>query len=95
MPKSNLNLSRRRLVLGALQVTGVLLLSGCEKVFNGLQENKKFLSLLESAEDATQSVQRFLTGRHKLAKEFTAQDISRDDAHTEPLVFGLSPSYSS
>jgi len=77
MPKSNLNLSRRRLVLGALQGTGVLLLSGCEKVFNGLQENKKFLSLLESAEDATQSVQRFLTGRHKLAKEFTAQDISR------------------
>jgi DMSO/TMAO reductase YedYZ molybdopterin-dependent catalytic subunit len=77
MPKSNLDLSRRRLVLGALQGTGLVLLSGCEKLFNGLQQNKKFVSLLESAEDATQSVQRLLTGKHKLAKEFTAQDISR------------------
>jgi DMSO/TMAO reductase YedYZ molybdopterin-dependent catalytic subunit len=77
MPKSNLDLSRRRLVLGALQGSGVLLLSGCEKIFNGLQGNKKFLSLLESAEYATQSVQRFLTGSHKLAKEFTEHDISR------------------
>jgi DMSO/TMAO reductase YedYZ molybdopterin-dependent catalytic subunit len=77
MPKSNLDLSRRRLVLGALQGTGLVLLSGCEKLFNGLQQNKKFVSLLESAEDATQSVQRLLTGKHKLAKEFTPQDISR------------------
>ena len=36
MPKSNLDLSRRRLVLGALQGTGLVLLSGCEKLFNGL-----------------------------------------------------------
>src|SRR4029077_19100843 len=77
MPKSNLDLSRRRLVLGALQGTGLVLLSGCQKFFNGLQQNKKFVSLLESAEDATQSVQRLLTGKHKLAKEFTPQDISR------------------
>ena len=46
-------------------------------MFNSLQQNKKFLSLLESAEDATQSVQRLLTGSHKLAKEFTEHDISR------------------
>jgi DMSO/TMAO reductase YedYZ molybdopterin-dependent catalytic subunit len=77
MSKSNLDLSRRRLILGALQGTGVLLLSGCEKMFNSLQGNKKFLSLLESGENATQSVQRLLTGKHKLAKEFTPQDISR------------------
>src|SRR4029077_5377027 len=76
MPKSNLDLSRRRLVLGALQGTGLVLLSGCEKLFNGLQQNKKFVSLLESAEDVTQSVQRLLTGKPQLAKEFTPQDIS-------------------
>ena len=77
MSKNSFDLSRRRLVLGALQGTGILFLSGCEKMFNGLHENKKFLSLLESAEGASQSVQRLLTGRHKLAKEFTAHDISR------------------
>ena len=77
MSKNSFNVSRRRLILGALQGTGVLLLSGCEKTFNRLQENKKFLSLLESAEGASQSVQRLLTGRHKLAKEFAEHDISR------------------
>jgi DMSO/TMAO reductase YedYZ molybdopterin-dependent catalytic subunit len=77
MSKNNFNESRRRLVLGALQGTGILLLSGCEKMFNSLQENKKFLALLESAEEASQGVQRLLTGRHKLAKEFTEHDISR------------------
>src|SRR5262245_36764918 len=77
MSKNSFNVSRRRLVLGALQGTGMLFLSGCEKMFNGLQENKKFLSLIESAEGANQSVQRLLTRRNKLAKEFTERDISR------------------
>ena len=77
MSKNSFNVSRRRLVLGALQGTGILFLSGCEKMFNGLQENQKFLSLLESAEGASQSVQRLLTRRNKLAKEFTERDISR------------------
>jgi DMSO/TMAO reductase YedYZ molybdopterin-dependent catalytic subunit len=77
MSKNSFNVSRRRLVLGALQGAGILFLSGCEKMFNDLQENQKFLSLLESAEGLTQSVQRFLTGRNKLAKEFTERDISR------------------
>jgi DMSO/TMAO reductase YedYZ molybdopterin-dependent catalytic subunit len=77
MSKNSVDLSRRRLILGTLQGTGMLFLSGCEKMFNGLQENQKFLSLLESAEGMTQSVQRILTGRNKLAKEFTEHDISR------------------
>jgi DMSO/TMAO reductase YedYZ molybdopterin-dependent catalytic subunit len=77
MSRNSFNVSRRRLVLGALQGTGILLLSGCEKMFNSLHENKKFLSLLESAEGASQSVQRFLTGSHKLAEEFAEHDISR------------------
>ena len=45
-----MNLSRRNLLLGAVHGAGLLLLSGCEKVFNSLQQNRKFLSLLESAE---------------------------------------------
>ena len=77
MSKNSFNASRRRVILGAIQGTGILFLSGCEKIFNGLQENQKFLSLLESAESANQRVQRLLTGRHKLAKEFTERDISR------------------
>jgi len=44
--------------LGAVQGAGLLLLSGCEKAFNGLQQNRKFLSLLESAEGANQRLQR-------------------------------------
>jgi hypothetical protein len=72
-----MNLSRRNLLLGAVQGTGLLLLSGCEKVFNSLHQNKKFLSLLESAEGANQHLQRWLTVRNKLAQEFTEQDISR------------------
>jgi len=77
MAKRKAGLSRRKLLLGAAQGGGLLLLSGCEKVFNGLQQNKKFVSLLESAEGANRRVQRFLTGRNKLAREFTEQDISR------------------
>jgi DMSO/TMAO reductase YedYZ molybdopterin-dependent catalytic subunit len=72
-----MNLSRRHLLFGAAQGAGLLLLSGCEKTFNRLQANQKFLSLLESAEAVNQSVQRWLTGKNKLVQEFTAQDISR------------------
>ncbi len=72
-----MNLSRRSLLLGAVQGAGLLLLSGCEKAFNSLQQNRKFLSLLESAEGANQHLQRLLTGKNKLAQEFTEQDISR------------------
>jgi len=69
--------SRRKLLFGALQGTGIILLSGCEKMFNSLQENKKFVSLLDSAEDLNLRLQRFLTPRNKLAKEFSPQDISK------------------
>lgn len=77
MAKLKAELSRRKLLLSAAQGGALLLLSGCEKFFNGLQQNKKFVSLLESAEGANRRVQRFLTGRNKLAREFTEQDISR------------------
>jgi DMSO/TMAO reductase YedYZ molybdopterin-dependent catalytic subunit len=77
MKKNNLDLCRRKLLISAAQATSVLLLSGCEKVFNGLQQNKKFVSLMESAEGVNRSLQRLLTGKNKLAQEFTERDISR------------------
>src|SRR4029077_21245594 len=73
-----MNISRRNLLLGAAHGAGLWLLSGCEKVFNGLQSNQKFLSVLESAESVNQRLQRLLTRKNKLAQEFTEQDISRD-----------------
>ena len=79
MKNQSFDLSRRKLLLGALQATGLVLFSGCEKMFNGLQQNRKFLSLLESAEGANRRVQKFLTGRNKLAQEFT--EICRPDCH--------------
>jgi DMSO/TMAO reductase YedYZ molybdopterin-dependent catalytic subunit len=77
MAKLKASLSRRKLLLGATQGGALLLLSGCEKFFNGLQQNKTFVSLLASVEGANQRVQRFLTGRNRLAREFTERDISR------------------
>src|SRR6516164_2137667 len=77
MLRSNMNLTRRKLLFGVAQGTSLLLLSGCEKAFNGLQQNKTFLSLLESAEGANRRLLRLLTGKNKLAQEFTEQDISR------------------
>jgi DMSO/TMAO reductase YedYZ molybdopterin-dependent catalytic subunit len=77
MSLSNMHLTRRKLLSGVAQGTGLLLLCGCEKVFNGLQQNKTFLSLLESAEGANRRLLRLLTGKNKLAQEFTEKDISR------------------
>ncbi len=77
MTKLKAGLSRRTLLLGAAQAGGLVLLSGCEKFFNRLQQNKTFVSWIESVEGANRRVQRFLTGRNKLAREFTERDISR------------------
>ena len=77
MTKRNPDLPRRKILLGALNGAGALLLAGCEKVFNGLHQNKKVLSVLESAEDLNKRVLRFLGGERRLAQEFTAKDISR------------------
>ncbi len=71
------NLTRRKLLLGALQATGLLFLSGCEKIFNSLHQNKKVLSLLESAEGANLWLLRLVTPRNKLAQEFSEKDLSR------------------
>jgi len=77
MSKNSLDRSRRKLLLGAAQGMGLVFLSGCERMFDALQGNRTFLSLLESAEGLNRRVQRALTPRNKLAAEFTEQDISR------------------
>ena len=77
MKKISLNVSRRKLLLGALQASGLLFLSGCENVFNYLHRNEKVLSLLESVEGLNRRLLRFLTGSNKLAQEFSEKDISR------------------
>jgi DMSO/TMAO reductase YedYZ molybdopterin-dependent catalytic subunit len=77
MPKSEPNLSRRKLLAAALRGSGLLLLAGCENPFNSLQRNPRVVSLLESVEGLNLRVLRSLTGRDKLAREFTEKDISR------------------
>jgi len=77
MAKHESTLSRRKLLLAALKGSGLLLLSGCENPFSALHENQKILSLLESVEGMNRRLLRFLTGRDKLAQEFTDTDISR------------------
>ncbi|MGH7794805.1 MAG: molybdopterin-binding protein [Candidatus Binatia bacterium] len=76
MPNLNPKLSRRGLLLGALHGMGVLVLGGCERVFDGLSRSETVYSILASAEHANRRVQRLLTGRGKLAQEFSAQEIS-------------------
>ena len=77
MSENNLDRSRRKLLLGAAQGAGLVLLSGCERMFNGLQQNQAFLSLLESAEGLNRRLLRAVTPRNKLAQEFNQGDISR------------------
>jgi DMSO/TMAO reductase YedYZ molybdopterin-dependent catalytic subunit len=74
--KVNPKLSRRNLLIGALQGASLVLLSGCEKLFDSLSQNKKIQSLLEIAENGSRRTQRLVTPRNKLAKEFDAKDIS-------------------
>ena len=75
---SNLNpiWSRRRMLIAAAQGAAAMALSGCEKIFDGLSQNKTVQSVLESAEGVNRRVQRMLTIRNKLAREFTEKDIS-------------------
>jgi DMSO/TMAO reductase YedYZ molybdopterin-dependent catalytic subunit len=77
MKKNSPAVSRRKILLGALGGAGVFLLAGCEKFFNGMQQNKKVLSVLESAERLNRRLQRWLSGRNRLAQEFGEKEISR------------------
>jgi DMSO/TMAO reductase YedYZ molybdopterin-dependent catalytic subunit len=74
--KLNRKLSRRNLLIDGLQAASLVVLSGCEKMFDSLSQNKNVQSLLELAENGSRRAQRLLTRRNKLAKEFEAKDIS-------------------
>jgi DMSO/TMAO reductase YedYZ molybdopterin-dependent catalytic subunit len=76
MSKPQQIFSRRNFIFGALQATGLLMLSGCEKVSNGLSRSETLKSLLDTAEAGNRRVQRLLTRRDKLAQEFREKDIS-------------------
>ena len=89
MTKLNPSFSRRNLLLGTLQGAGFFLLSGCDKIFDALSRNDKFQSLLELAEHGNRRAQRLLTGRNKLAQEFSAKDISpkfRSNGNPPPIT---------
>src|ERR1700682_2384085 len=64
-------LRRQFLALGAAGLGGTLL-TGCDR----LSESSDVQEGLSSAEWLTNRVQRLLGGRHALAREFTASDVS-------------------
>ena len=76
MPKPNRKVTRRKWLLSTLQGSAALVLSGCGRLFDRLSENEVVQSILASAEHANQLVQRQLTWHHKLAQEFSEQEIS-------------------
>lgn len=63
---------RRRFLSRALQATGLLLLAGCDN----LSRSEWFPALLGKTEKATKKVQRLLSPRQAMAKEFTLDDLS-------------------
>jgi len=87
--KLNPRLSRRNVLLGALQGATLIVLSGCEKLFDSLSQNKNVQSMLEVAEQGSRRAQRLLTRRNKLAKEFDPKDISpkfRPNGNPPPIT---------
>ncbi|MDQ6733113.1 MAG: molybdopterin-binding protein [Nitrospirota bacterium] len=65
-------IGRRRVLTGAVQAAGLLLLAGCDN----LSRSDWFTSLLGKAEGLTQRAQRLITARKAMAKEFTEADLS-------------------
>ncbi len=66
------NLTRRSLITRLLAGTGLLVLSGCEK----LSETTWFPKVLGFGEKATYRVQRLIMPRKAMAQEFTKDDLS-------------------
>ena len=65
-------IGRRRVLVGAVQAAGLLLLAGCDN----LPRSDWFTSLLGKAEGVTQRAQRLISPRKAMAKEFTEADLS-------------------
>lgn len=71
-PLNHRSIDRRRFLVGAVQAAGLLLLAGCDN----LSRADWFQGLLGRAEGVTRRVQRILTSRKAMAKEFTEADLS-------------------
>ncbi|TAK09841.1 MAG: molybdopterin-binding protein [Candidatus Manganitrophaceae bacterium] len=70
--KKKISLDRRRFLVRAAQLSGLFLLAGCEN----LSRKPWFEGLLSSAEGVTRRVQRLITPRKAMAREFTEADLS-------------------
>jgi DMSO/TMAO reductase YedYZ molybdopterin-dependent catalytic subunit len=76
-------LGRRRFLAHVAGTVGGLALAGCDR----LSETPDFTRILESAEAVSRFVQKTLTGRNALAREYFDADISTDfraNGTTEP-----------
>ncbi|MGH7230542.1 MAG: molybdopterin-binding protein [Nitrospiraceae bacterium] len=75
MMNGNLNdrmIGRRRMLIGAAQAAGLLVLAGCDN----LSRSDWFTSLLGKTEGITKRAQRLISPRQAMAKEFTDADLS-------------------
>lgn len=65
-------IDRRRFIVRTLQVSGLSFLAGC----NSLSQTEWFSRLLGSAEGLTRRVQRLMTPRKAMAREYTEANLS-------------------
>jgi DMSO/TMAO reductase YedYZ molybdopterin-dependent catalytic subunit len=65
-------IDRRRFMIRAVQAAGLMLLAGCDK----LSQSEWFPRVLGSAEGLTRRVQRLITPRKAMAREYTEADRS-------------------
>src|SRR5262249_13559181 len=81
MPQTPLN--RRRFIGRAAASASLVALGGCDR----LSQTPWFTNILDSAENLSRAVQRLITGRNALAREYSQADISKDfraNGTTEP-----------
>ncbi len=76
MERPSSTISRRKVLLLAIQGIAALMMGGCKNIFDQLHQNKKVLSVVESAEGLNRRVLRLLTPKNALAKEFSEKEIS-------------------
>jgi DMSO/TMAO reductase YedYZ molybdopterin-dependent catalytic subunit len=72
MPSKARSIDRRRLLIGAMKGTALLTLAGCDS----LSRTEWFPNVLRQAEHLTRRVQRFLTPRAAMAREYSEADRS-------------------
>jgi DMSO/TMAO reductase YedYZ molybdopterin-dependent catalytic subunit len=76
-------IGRRRLIAGAGGAAGALLLGGCDRI----SDDPRVQNALDSVENLTRRVQRALSPRQVLAREYTEADLSqkfRANGTTDP-----------